>query len=645
MIRLLKLTVFIAHLPLSIFFYFRGKRYKSAALPGMQILLGFVICTVVATSQFFNPPQAEGSLAENIVGDPVAMSLANTVTASPPGIMSIHYNPAGLSLLPDGNFFSLGLGGVVQKVTQKFTADPNFKGFHDLYGNRIEDPVAGTGGSPEPMGYSPITDEASQGSPVTLAPLGLGFSQRNTGSKWTFGFANIYAPFASGSIRTDPNDPVRFGAKESYMQDLVYAAPAVSYQANKTLSIGISFPLHDFAFGTTMDLRSPNAFVNITKILGDATQGMSNMFFDMVMPMPLFGGGMGPYEQAGSVTINMVDNFTPSYNLGLLWEPLDWFSFGASYNSSVKTNLVGSYKFKYSEQFQRMSEYSGKTAFGTVIAMALDMPYQRLAEQSGKVTTNMEIPQMASAGIKLKPSKRLSLLADLHWANWSLWQQQRLVFDQKIQPLQSAKFMGSNSGPYQIVQNLYLKDSLDWSVGMEYQMLDWLMLRAGYENRKSSVPDEYFGVGTALADLNYLGTGLGIKLKNDIDIDLAFAYVFSPTYTSPSNSSKSMNSTSLVDATSSSYPGLNYEQNFAIFLGSVKITTPLSNVTRLLPNTINLAKKWWRPARKDNSLVTAQTVTLPATPSTVVQDKVDSAPTIFHNLQIHGQPYYTEDNE
>ena len=43
---------------------------------------------------------AQAQLSQNLsVGNPVALSLGNSITARPPGTDAIHYNPAGLALL------------------------------------------------------------------------------------------------------------------------------------------------------------------------------------------------------------------------------------------------------------------------------------------------------------------------------------------------------------------------------------------------------------------------------------------------------------------------------------------------------------------------------------------------------------------
>jgi long-subunit fatty acid transport protein len=263
------------------------------------------------------------------------------------------------------------------------------------------------------------------------------------------------------------------------------------------------------------------------------------------------------------VALDMRDDFSPSFNVGVLWEPFDWISFGASYNSPVKANLSGKFSFKYSPEWQRMVAWQGSTAIMQIVSMIFDLPYEATAEQTGSVTTDMEWPQLVNFGIKLKPIKRLSLLVDGHWANWSSIKQDNIVFDQKIQLLQLSKFMGYAGGAYNMVLQRNFKDTLNWSVGIEYQALDWLTLRAGYENRTGSSVDEYYDLLYALPSMQYYGAGLGIKW-NRIDIDLALGYMVNKSYEIKNDGSVNMNSEQLGAGLNNPYRGLNYEQETSI---------------------------------------------------------------------------------
>jgi len=638
--------MFIARLPLSVFIFYREKKNYLNKLFHLHTLL-YVIC-IIATTLFLKLPQANAAFMEQMAIDPVAISLANTVTADPPGISSIHYNPAGLSHMGDGNFISLGVIPVSLNLHTKFTIDKNLdssKVLNDLNGNPIN-PINGQPGQNGQM-TGPTTNEGSTTSGLVYVPLldttinslaapVFGLSHRTPGSNWTFGFSS-YAPFAAGFVRGDPNDLARYDGSSIYMQHLIYAAPAVSYKVNSSFSVGAAFGLGQTAMGLQTNIRDPNEITNLSKALGDATQGMANPVFDLTIPMPLFGGGVGPYDEIGTFSLNARDDFSPSFNLGALWEPFDWVSFGLCYQSPIKSHLSGKYSFQYSSEFQKMVAWSGQNAVMTILSEMFGLPYESTSQQTGTATMDIELPQTVSVGIKLKPVKRLSLLADLHWANWSSIKQDNMEFDQEIQLLQLAKYMGYQGGASNMILTRNFKDTLNWGVGIEYQVLDWLTFRAGYENRKTSTVDQYFDLIYDLPSVDYYGAGLGIKLPNNIDIDLALGYMVNKSYTINDNGSSNLNSTQLGNGLLNPYRGLDFEQELDVYMGAIKATMPLNVVTGLLYKGMDLlTPSKWRaaPAKASGSLKADE-----------IKKPVDSSSTIINNLRPEEKNYYTEDSE
>ena len=87
-----------------------------------------IIYVVVLTSLVISSTETFAVFSEQLAVDTRAISLGGAVTADPPGMMSAHYNPAGLSLLDDGKIFSNGLTPVhiVRKGT--FTPDMDWPG-------------------------------------------------------------------------------------------------------------------------------------------------------------------------------------------------------------------------------------------------------------------------------------------------------------------------------------------------------------------------------------------------------------------------------------------------------------------------------------------------------------------------------------
>jgi long-subunit fatty acid transport protein len=359
---------------------------------------------LLAASLLAAPP-LEATFHEQLAIDAKAISLANTVTADPPGLLSIHYNPAGLCKLPDGNTFSNGLTVPIIKKTSKFELDPEFEGF--LGNDPADDPVAGEEGTNSAgRMYIPLLDQTVD---FLVSPT-LGLSTREKGSRWTFALGQ-YAPFAVGLVHGDDDDPARWGGKSVYQQHLIYAAPAVGYQLHGTLSVGLSVGLGQTAMGAEVEMRSPNDIVALTHVLGESTEDLEvPVISELTLPPPWFGGGISPYEQVASFELTLRDDFSPCYNVGFLYEPLWWFSLGAVYQSGGDAELTGDYRFEYTEAWQQMVDWMGSSPLLVTASGMFDLPMNSVPSQSGTATTKMTFPQRVQAGVKLKPFRWLSLL-------------------------------------------------------------------------------------------------------------------------------------------------------------------------------------------------------------------------------------------
>ncbi len=563
---------------------------RSQGLPGAQIprrgflhrrpwLIGLLMGMAFLWSR---PALVQAAFTEQIAIDPKAISLANSVTADPPGIMAVHYNPAGLIHMPDGKTIAMGLTFPVLKKTSYFDQDPEFEGF---LGGFKDDPLDGTlGTNSHGRMYLPIANKELN----FLLSTNLGLSYREEGSKWTFAFGQ-YAPFAVGFAHNDPDDPVRYGAQHVYRQHLVYMAPSVSCQVTDKFAWGLTVGLGQTAMGGGLDMRAPNDMVALTKVIGDATEDLEvPILSELTFPPPWFGGGVGPYDRLASFEMSMRDDFSPNFNLGLLWEPYPWLSLGSVYQSPIKVQLTGKYRFDYSDEFQRMINWFGSSPTLMMISGMLNLPTSSVPYQSGTVTSEYEFPQRVQFGLKLKPFKRLSLMGDLHWANWSVLDEDRYTFDQDIQLLQLIKVLGYTGGNRDLIMRRNFEDTWHWSLGLELQLTDWLAMRMGYEYRPTSVQMELYDSLYALPDLNFYGAGFNIRLKNDIQIDLGFGYLVNDGITIPNNSSSLLNSTDPFKPVYNPYAGLDYRQKTEVFLGSFKMTMPMEVMSDMLGHTLHL---------------------------------------------------------
>ena len=534
---------------------------------------------------------ARAAFFENIAVHAKAISLANACVAYPPGIMAIHYNPAGLSSMHDGQQVSMGLVTAEFALESRFDQDPEFRDWLGGSFDNADDPVSGHTGTTQgvhmyvPMLGDQDTDaiglETPLGFTLAAAPVPLGVSYRKPGSRWTFAFG-AYVPSLGGYYRSD-DDPARYLGRAVSMQHIVYAAPSVSYRVTDTLSLGLTIGMGQSATYIDMDMRMPNDLMALTEVLGEVTEGLDIPIISaLTLPPPWFGGGIGPYEDIANLQLDVRDDYCPNYNLGLLWEPRNWFSFGLCYQSEVKMEQDGTYRFTYNENFQRMTAWFGSSPLLLPFSIILDLPYEAVPYQTGHmVLEGVDSPQRIQAGIMLRPFKRLRLMCDAHWIDYSKTKAYTLHFDQKIQPFQIAKFVGHTDGAYALKMTRNMEDEIHMSYGAELQVLKWLSLRCGYEERKTSVNPLYFDVMAPVPDLDYYGAGIGIQLKDGMAIDLAFGYLKSDTWHVPNNTSKSMNSTAFTDAVYNPYAGLGVSGKMDVTVIAANFSMPFKYVYKL----------------------------------------------------------------
>lgn len=237
----------------------------------------------------------QAAVVENItLGNAKALALGNAVTADPPGIDAIHFNPAGLTRLSGRQTqLKLLLAGLNFKV--EFGGhDPLTQSVLDDFG--YVDEVANSTSETSTIGLKlPFTDGVQEWPlPFLVAPLG-GASYRPPGSDVTFATA-VYTPMAAGYIR-DIDDPGRFMGEELSLAKITYFSPSLGVKLNKAWSVGASL-------GLCPDEADLQPFID------------------------LCGDHIGPYTRAARLEFDAEDNLVWNLNIGALWEPTAWFSWG-----------------------------------------------------------------------------------------------------------------------------------------------------------------------------------------------------------------------------------------------------------------------------------------------------------------------------
>ena len=533
---------------------------------------------------------------EQMMIDTKAISMANNVTVRTPGHLSMHFNPAGLSKIPVGTWWNQGVTYPHAVRTNTFRGNPDFPGLleMDRYDHRADPIYSGFDYGPGDEGWEEYSKEGLKASgtanssimylPVINRTLNFAISPRTAvahkseGSRWTFA-TGMYSPYATGANHGSRDDPAQFGGKKAQLMHLIYQAPTVAYQVTDKLAVGVGMGAGQTSVNANMNLRAPSDLGAVQRMLGQSTDGMAiPPWTYLYYEDPLYGGGIHPWRKLGELTGSMRNDFTPSYNLGVLYEPFEWLGFGVVYQSEIKADLHGTFKLEYGEEFQRLVKYNNSGPWGVRrTSMILDLPRFPVPYQRGVVNTTMTFPQRIQGGVRVSPMSRLHLMFELKWAEWSVRDQDFTHMDQDIQLLQMAKLGGHKWGNRMLASDKFMRDTLGWGVAMEYNLSERLDVHMGYEYRPSANPTKYYDL-TSMPDLHHFGIGGAYHYLGGSRIDFAFAYWTGSKKFGPEDSTN-LTSTNFFEDQTNMFAGQYFEQNLDIYVFSIGFMVPFESYT------------------------------------------------------------------
>ncbi|HET8869900.1 MAG TPA: outer membrane protein transport protein [Aquabacterium sp.] len=529
---------------------------------------------VVALLALFSATATHAAITDNLATSVVAMSLGNAVTADPPGIDSIHFNPAGLARI-EGNLKQDAILAASLRVNAQLSQPAGF----DIGGWK-SDPLVNTAsgnfghtGQVEQTLFIPGVGVPKFSLPAAIAAT-LGFAVNNPGSPWTFA-TNVYAAEAAPIRRNDPNDPARYEGKSVVLQRLALLSPSVGYKISDTLRVGLAIPLSHQGFQLDTDVRFPNKLLGIIGKLQDAWCGDNGQVID-AFTFGLCGGGkegrLRPFNKVANMNFQMSAPLEPTYNVGVLWEPKDWFALGAVYQSGSDTVLTGRYQFQAEPMLPKFVDGMYHSLLGPVIASMLGFPTSIPPVQSGNVTMKLPFPEHYQVGLKLKPIDRLQFNVDASYSNWSRWNKLTMEFDQTVSLLQMARMFGQADASKLVLPRGY-KSVVSFGFGAEIGLTKALKLRLGYEPRKSSIPQSAFDFVAPLPDLNVKSIGIGYTKKDGLQLDATVSYARAKYYI-PANGSCNLNCDNFFNVIYNPYAGLDVSGETIFRYVGVRINKP-----------------------------------------------------------------------
>jgi long-chain fatty acid transport protein len=146
------------------------------------------------------------------------------------------------------------------------------------------------------------------------------------------------------------------------------------------------------------------------------------------------------------------------------------------------------------------------TPIDTLVAPLFN-PGGRLASQ--EAGTELTVPDQFVAGVAVRPTTRLTLLADYQLTTWSVFE--------------SLAFTTTNGLSEVVVKNY--RDTSGMRVGVDYRATDRLAIRGGFLAHQAAAPD-----GSVTPDLpegarlEYT-VGLGVRTNDRFSVDAAYQYI------------------------------------------------------------------------------------------------------------------------
>jgi long-chain fatty acid transport protein len=266
----------------------------------------------------------------------------------------------------------------------------------------------------------------------------------------------VYAPYG-GSISWPQNTGFSVVATKGSLLDFRFN-PVVAYKVLPSLSIAAGVMVDYMKLNLEQDLLAyPTRFANLFEFTGEG--------------------------------------WTAGYNLGLLWQPSEKISIGATFRSQTGVR------------------FSGHTEFEAQPLPGLSSPGNRLAYG------DMTFPMTAVIGISYRPSPRWNLETDANYTDWS--SVGTMNIHQRSPPR-----------PFDATLPVVLGWRPSWMVGFgatRYFDHGW-HLSGGYAFNENSVPDAHYTPLAVDMDRHFLSVGVGHTGKT-LDFDVTYQFGYGPDHT------------------------------------------------------------------------------------------------------------------
>ena len=312
------------------------------------------------------------------------------------------------------------------------------------------------------------TQRSLQNQVVTPFNFYAGFGPKD--AKYKVGVA-VYTPYGS-TLKYADGWEGRFALTEITLQ-AVYVQPTFSYALTPQLSVGAGLTI--LAYGA----------VNLQK--------------DIPLPTQTNQQPIGP----GHVTLDGKTKTQFGYNAGIFFKPSDKLSLGVSYRSRINATVENG-----------DVTYAGLATGGSAALVNRGFT-------ANKFTATLPLPAVASIGVGVTPTDKLTVGLDASLTFWSAYRTLDFNFSGNNGNGSGEGLVGGNSFSS---SKRYYQDALTFRLGGQYLLSDKLTVRAGAAYDFTAVKEGYVGPETPDADRLIGSAGLSYQVSDHLGVDASFLF-------------------------------------------------------------------------------------------------------------------------
>ncbi len=206
--------------------------------------------------------------------------------------------------------------------------------------------------------------------------------------------------------------------------------------------------------------------------------------------------GLLPAAARGTNFFNFTgDGWSVGYNAGILWQPHEKISFGATFRSSASLNFQGNTDFQLQPR-----------------------PYNHAAQRDA--SANFTFPLTTVFGVSYRPTPQWNLEVD---ANYTDWHSFDTVNIEQSPPPVSRPFTST------VPVNLDWQASWMYEFGVTRYFDSGWHVSGGYVFNENSVPNTYYTPLAADLDRDFFSIGTGYQGKI-FDFDIAYQFGYGPSH-------------------------------------------------------------------------------------------------------------------